>query len=179
LAPPPRDPCTWSAAGKALPPSGYRHHAIRTSSCKISTPDIITLCRRLLHRSECFSGIFVRLLSHGPSVWNDFVFHDPSRNSSYEEVPSNPSWSSTVVLPDHVGICRACHSAMLCFGPWLVIGAVQIRPCQSGVCLHMAGEIQGTPVSCQTFPICIVPMADLTVRLSIFDVDNRLALPSL
>lgn len=30
----------WGAAGLSLPPSGYRYHAIRTSSCKTSVPDI-------------------------------------------------------------------------------------------------------------------------------------------
>jgi hypothetical protein len=65
---------------------------------------------------------------------------------------------------------------MLCLGLWLVIGVIQIRPCQSGVYLDMAGELRGTPVFCLTFPICILPMADLTVRLSIFNVDNRLAI---
>jgi hypothetical protein len=44
-----------------------------------------------------------------------------------------------------------------------------------GVYLHMAGEFRGMPVFCETFPVCSIPMADLTVRLYIFNVENTLA----
>lgn len=94
-----------------------------------------------------------------------------------EEVPSDPSWSTTVLL-SYFGSRRATSYllsyAVLC-GYLLVIGSIRSRTCWAGgICTE---QVMLKPrLLFQTSRICGIPVADLILRLSIFDLNSRLVI---